>query len=279
MECTIIIPTKDRPTSLQFALASALASVTQYGEVLVVDDGSAVPVQRCLEKQGDPRLRVVRNEGKHGPAAARNYGVREARNELILFLDDDDLLLPGYAERVRKIAAGTDTKFGFSATREDAQLSARGLPDGPFPPEAPLSERLAGLGMGFWIYRNAFIEAGGLDEDLLVNEDTEFYLRLASLGVSGWYSRDPGVALRHSQGATSSDLTSITSRTSSNRRARAFEVMLVRYEKLLKKHPRLRWSFKLRLAKYRMRDRNVLGALRAIFGVMPHGGNVVENEV
>ena len=44
----------------------------------------------------DPRLRVLRNARKKGPAGARNTGLLAATGQLIAFLDSDDIFMPGH---------------------------------------------------------------------------------------------------------------------------------------------------------------------------------------
>lgn len=63
-------------------------------EVVVIEQSTDItPEQRKQIEQreaGDPRLRVLRYTPL-GPAGARNEGWRQARGEIILFIDDDDL--------------------------------------------------------------------------------------------------------------------------------------------------------------------------------------------
>lgn len=91
---TIVIPTQDRPHLLPCAVDSALAQTMGEVDVVVVDDGSAEPV-RLPHHQ---RVRVVRLERSRGNAGARNAGLREAQTRWVSCLDDDDLLLPTFAE-------------------------------------------------------------------------------------------------------------------------------------------------------------------------------------
>jgi len=95
LELTVIVPTRDRPQLLAAAVQSVLASLPASAEVLVVDDRSALPVASLMADL-DPRLRVTTSEANTGAAGARNWGVAHARGRRILFLDDDDLMIPGY---------------------------------------------------------------------------------------------------------------------------------------------------------------------------------------
>lgn len=64
-------------------------------ELLVVDDGSTDESATILERYKEVRLIRQANQGV---AAARNAGLAMARGEFLVFLDADDVLLPGAIE-------------------------------------------------------------------------------------------------------------------------------------------------------------------------------------
>ena len=132
---SVIVPTRDRPSSLQRCLD---ALERQVGipdfEVVIVDDGSrrADEVARVVARS--PRARVLRQDQSRGPAAARNQGARTARGSILLFTDDDCEPAPDWASRLAaviendaqaaagvlvnglpsdRLAAATDTILGF----------------------------------------------------------------------------------------------------------------------------------------------------------------------
>jgi glycosyltransferase involved in cell wall biosynthesis len=77
-------------------IGAALQSVfnQSYGryEVIVVDDGSTDDTPRVLQPLQSRILHV--RQANQGVAAARNTGVRQAKGELVAFLDGDDLWEP-----------------------------------------------------------------------------------------------------------------------------------------------------------------------------------------
>jgi len=91
---SIIIPTYNRQTSLKKcleALSIQLKGNKEY-EVIVVDDTGAE-----LPQTGDNSLNIrYLNANHRGPAAARNLGISSSKGDIILFLDDDSLPLPGW---------------------------------------------------------------------------------------------------------------------------------------------------------------------------------------
>lgn len=92
MRVSIIIPTYHRPERIAACLAALEHLNYPTFEVIVVDDGSPVPVQ------SGPRpypLQILRQPNA-GPAAARNRGAAAAQGELLAFLDDDCRPHPGW---------------------------------------------------------------------------------------------------------------------------------------------------------------------------------------
>ena len=62
-------------------------------EVLVIDDGSSDNTLRVSQSYADKDSRVkVFHQENAGVSAARNYGIREARGDYMIFLDSDDWL-------------------------------------------------------------------------------------------------------------------------------------------------------------------------------------------
>jgi hypothetical protein len=210
LSLSILIATRDRPGLVPRAVAAALAACPPDAEVIVVDDGSQPPASDALRRfAGDTRLTVIVNAGPHGAARARNLGVSKARGRVILFADDDDELLPHYAARVVAIAGDVARPiFGFCAIvvlEEGVQLPAdtsrRRYRTGRMPPHTPLRHRISGLGTGFWVLRERFMAAGGLDTDQRLDEDTSLCCALIAQGNQPWYESEPGmiVHLGHSQ--------------------------------------------------------------------------------
>jgi glycosyltransferase involved in cell wall biosynthesis len=101
---TIVIPTHDRPEFAARAVASALAQIVSELEVVVVDDGSAPPFRYA---EDDARVRVIRRDTAGGVSAARNLGLGVARGEWVVFLDDDDELLPDMLDVSLEAAASS----------------------------------------------------------------------------------------------------------------------------------------------------------------------------
>jgi hypothetical protein len=74
----------------------------------VVDDGSTDNTAEVLAQISDPRLRYLHKPKSNAPDT-RNHCIDAATGEWLLWLDSDDLLLPGWVARVGSILeAGAD---------------------------------------------------------------------------------------------------------------------------------------------------------------------------
>jgi glycosyltransferase involved in cell wall biosynthesis len=91
-----VVPAHEAAAHLPAALESVHAQTTGVSEVVVVDDGSSDDTAAVAEEHG---ARVVRHPANRGVSAARNTGIREARNDWIALLDADDTWKPGKIER------------------------------------------------------------------------------------------------------------------------------------------------------------------------------------
>lgn len=72
-------------------------------EFLLIDNGSSEPLEGRVDLLWHPRARHIR-EDKLGLTPARLRGIREARGEILVFVDDDNVLDANYLETVLAIA-------------------------------------------------------------------------------------------------------------------------------------------------------------------------------
>jgi glycosyltransferase involved in cell wall biosynthesis len=92
---SVVIPTRNRANLVGEAIESALSQRVGQVEVIVIDDASTDDTANVLTRDFGSRIQLLRMPHRRGAGAARNAGVRLARGELVAFLDDDDLWLPG----------------------------------------------------------------------------------------------------------------------------------------------------------------------------------------
>jgi glycosyltransferase involved in cell wall biosynthesis len=87
---SVIIDNYNYGRFLREAVDSALAQTYPHREIIVVDDGSTDDSREIIRSYGDQIKPIFKENGGH--ASAFNAGWRQARGELILFLDSDDKL-------------------------------------------------------------------------------------------------------------------------------------------------------------------------------------------
>jgi len=186
-DIAIVIPTYMRPQRTLRAVRSALRQRGVRAEVVVIDDGSPVPLVLPGEI-ADAGVRLVRLQANGGPAAARNAGVAATSAPLIAFLDSDDFFLPDslsprLTEFEKLVKSSQLLLFSSSVWRWVPGRSAHEYR----PIEASSVETFAG---GCWYFpgstsifaRSTWDRVGPLDTGMQRLEDYEWSLRLALAG-------------------------------------------------------------------------------------------------
>ncbi|MEA2060760.1 MAG: glycosyltransferase family A protein, partial [Thermodesulfobacteriota bacterium] len=102
---SIIIPTYNRPADLNRCLVSILNQTVPPLEVMVIDDGNLAdpPLMDAVLRRGIEYLYHKKEASERGLTKSRNWGVKKAKGDIILFLDDDVELLPDYIEILLKV--------------------------------------------------------------------------------------------------------------------------------------------------------------------------------
>lgn len=109
MKYSFIIPVYNRPDEVDELLASLCAQTLRGFEVIIVEDGSAVPCHNVADRYED-RLDIhYFAKDNSGPGPSRNYGVDRARGEYVIILDSDVVLPPDYLAAVDTELTAADT--------------------------------------------------------------------------------------------------------------------------------------------------------------------------
>jgi hypothetical protein len=196
------------------AITSVLAQAERSATTLVVDDGSTDDTPRVLAQFGG-RITVVRQSNR-GLSAARNTGIRESNSDLLTFLDADDLHPPGYLQAFLAAASvmPDDDVFHCGWRGVDMDGSALYATDEPLPLDGdPFHTLLLGgsphVG-AMCVRRRAVERTGPFDEALRMQEDWDYWLRLARSGARFLAVNAPPFIVRRRSssmsGAAGSDL-------------------------------------------------------------------------
>lgn len=136
-------------------------------------------------------------------------------------------------------------------------------PGGPGKPVAdvcPFRHQISGLGCGFWINRAAFLATGGIAGDILVNEATEFSIRLLRAGLR---APAPAVTVRQHDGL-GGERGHLTAVAKACERAGFFRAILSRHADWLTERPDAAKHLLQRQLKLLARARDEAGARAAL---------------
>ena len=100
MKYSFIIPVYNRPDEVDELLDSLSRQTLRDFEVVVVEDGSAIPCREVVSKYAGRLTVHYYNKENSGPGQTRNYGVERANGEYMLILDSDCILPEDYLEEV-----------------------------------------------------------------------------------------------------------------------------------------------------------------------------------
>lgn len=186
---SVVIPTFNRRDTTVEAIVSASEQAEPDTEIVVVDDGSTDGTYEQLVSHISPVFRVVRQPNS-GTATARNTGIAHARGEYIVWLDSDDILLPGALEGYRQVLSQTDNRpdilYG-NLQVVDTRTGERGhwqypciLPEDQFP---KLLAANPYPNPGTAVRREVYAVIGSYDTDLKASEDYDLWVRAAVAGA------------------------------------------------------------------------------------------------
>ena len=102
---SIVVPTRNRSATLRHTLQTCLDQTFGNFEVVVSDNFSSDDTAAVVAALGDPRIRYVRTSSYI--SMSRNFanGLKHARGDAIIFIGDDDGMLPFGLELLNRIFA------------------------------------------------------------------------------------------------------------------------------------------------------------------------------
>jgi glycosyltransferase involved in cell wall biosynthesis len=181
---SLLVPCYNAARFLPRLMESVRAQTHPFTEILCYDDASTDDTAAVARSFG---ASVVRGETNAGPAHARNQLWHAAKNDWVHFHDADDLLDPGFLEKMSACAdANTDVVIcnarWFHSNGEverewcysESELCATPVP-------YLLTHPVGGIN---GLYRRTALDAiGGYNETLKVWEDADLHVRLAANGA------------------------------------------------------------------------------------------------
>lgn len=190
MTVSVVIPTRNRCQQLRRVLDSLFADQFPDKEIIVCDGASTDGTVALLQSYG-PAVRWI-SEPDSGEYEARNKGLALSRGEVIKYISDDDVLVPGaFAAALEHLAAHPEVDILFGQAllfyeRPDGELI---LADAR--PRGPHSVTLSNFICGFAPYptsetaffRRSVTDRIGYFDTTLVGADYEYWARAAKAGL------------------------------------------------------------------------------------------------
>ena len=206
-QVSVIIPAYNGSRYIQQAVESVLHQTYGNWELIIVDDGSTDNTRQVLQQYGE-KLQYIYQDNQ-GVAAARNRGIALSRGKWLVFLDQDDYILP---DKLTLQVACFQTQphlgivnSGWYFVNSEGQVIG----------EVKSWENIPQLTLADWVVwkpvflgammfeREWLAQVGGFDTRLQQTSDVDLVLRLAHNGCRAAWVRQSTVCYRQHEGNVS----------------------------------------------------------------------------
>ena len=186
----LVLTTYKRPKLALRALRAA-AQIPEFHELVVVDDASPHRDPAWLEelRNVDSRVKVIALEKNGGSSRARNEGIQGSTASHLMFLDDDDRLIPSGIKKLWLKASRDPSSVwvGGVQTEVHNRITGRRWPASTSAGEVwGLDERRLNGKLFSWnvkqtaiIPKSVLTEAGNFDAQFHIRNWTEMFYRLS----------------------------------------------------------------------------------------------------
>lgn len=185
LELAVAITTFNRAHLVGRAIESVVGQNWPAVEIMVVDDASTDDTQAVVRSRY-PQVRYIRQEKNRGVCAARNLALQKASRPWLLFLDDDDTLVPHALARLAALVDNFPSAMNYPVLE---LACSNGEADAPFL-VATLADHLGGRVRGDFvplIQRDYFRAEGLAYPDFRVPAEGLLWLKIAArYGIPTW---------------------------------------------------------------------------------------------
>jgi glycosyltransferase involved in cell wall biosynthesis len=185
LKISVIIPVYNVQDLVEETVNSVLNQTLPPDEIILINDGSKDSSWNVLQKLASKHDKIkIFNQQNAGPSVTRNRGVDFAENEWICFVDADDLLHPQRLEVAAAFTKNVDAVICEMKVFEEITDIDNNIINIREVKNLPLQSTYISIiknGYGLpstLIKKSAFQDAGGIDPNLVNNEDFEFHFRM-----------------------------------------------------------------------------------------------------
>ncbi len=187
---SVVIPTHNAASTLGAQLAAVLGQVIDRSvEVIVVDNASSDDPASVVNahSQGSFPVRTVTAAEGSGVAYARNVGTAEAKGEVVVYCDADDVVRPGWLQAMAQALDADDIAGGVLDVTAINSPQVQAMSWHPEIAELPTTMRFlpyaTGASMG--VRRAVWVDMGGFDESYIGgHEEVDFAWRAQLKGYT-----------------------------------------------------------------------------------------------
>ena len=210
-DISVVIPLYNKAAEIERTLRSVLSQSLLPREIIVVDDGSTDGSAEIVERIGDNRVTLIRQENR-GVSAARNRAIATAKGRWVALLDGDDVWMEDYLKTVADmIARWPDCgAYGVRVLIDDGKnQSASSAPttDGIVDFFAESMKGYVLIASATTINRDVVLELGGFPEGMRMGEDQYLWTKIARKAPIAFHSQPKVI---YSRAATNRSAASYT---------------------------------------------------------------------
>jgi hypothetical protein len=181
---SVIMPAYNHGPYIGEAIQSVCDQTFDDWELIIVNDGSTDSTANAIAQFDDPRIYSI-FQTNNGVSAARNAGIEVSAGEYLAFLDADDLLHQRNLE-IQATRLDQNPEIGVTyVSRIEMDQDRKPLRFHRPPLRLTLKDLVLGFPIcpsDFMIRREWIDRAGVFNRSYTINEDRDFFLRLALSG-------------------------------------------------------------------------------------------------
>lgn len=202
MDYSVIIPVYNGAGTIWSQLNAIIPQVEEFnrsGEVIVVDNNSTDGIDFIISKynqRSNFKIKMIKALDSRGAAYARNVGASQARGEILLFCDSDDIVGANWLRVMydscveHTFVTGSTVSFVHDIHEEPLKISK------PLQVDINGQKIITSSGGNLAITKGHWNLLGGMREDLITAEDQEIAIRSYLQGTPVVFVKDAYIFYR-----------------------------------------------------------------------------------